>query len=143
MTADAKALITQLLLAMNDRDVEAAVALVAPDLKNHAAIPEAQGAAGLRTILGKILRAMPDARWTCEDMIAESDRVVCRMTMRGTHTGPLEFARLPLEATGKRVEVEQIHVYRIAAGKVVEHWAARDDLAMLRQLGVFPAGAAS
>ena len=40
--------------------------------------------------------------------------------------------------TGKRVAVQQTHRFRVADGKVAEHWAVRDDLGMMRQLGVMP-----
>ena len=136
-----KDIVSKFVHAINDRDIDTAVSCVADDLVNHAAIPEAQGAKGLRAIFSKLIKAMPDMRSSCEDLIAEGDRVVCRMTMHGTHTGPLEFVRYPLAATGKSARVEQIHIYRLKDGKIVEHWAARDDLGMLRQLGVLPFGA--
>ena len=129
--------------ALNDHDLDGVTSLVAPDLVNHAAIPEAQGAKGLRTIFQKLFDAMPDLRSTCEDVIAEGDRVVCRVTVRGTQSGPLAFARLPLAASGRTCVVEHIHVMRFAAGKIVEHWAQRDDLGMLRQLGHSAPGGAS
>jgi steroid delta-isomerase-like uncharacterized protein len=134
-----KELIRRWFQALNDHSIDSAVALAADDLVNHAAIPEAQGAAGLRRIFGKVLKAFPDATWQCEDMIAEGDRVVCRILMKGTHTGPLEFVRFPIAATGRKCSNEVIHVFRVSDGKVAEHWAGRDDLAMMRQLGVFPA----
>jgi steroid delta-isomerase-like uncharacterized protein len=124
--------------AMNAHDVEAAAAFVADDLVNHAAIPEAQGKSGIKMIFAKLWKAMPDQKWQCEDLIAESDRVVCRLRMTGTQTGPLDFARAPLPATGREVSTEQIHVMRFANGKVVEHWVGRDDFGMLRQLGHLP-----
>jgi len=126
------------LAALDRHDIDGAVALVSENLINHAAVPEAQGADGLRRILGKVLRAFPDQRMTCDDVIAEGDRVMCRVTMKGTNTGPLEFVRWPLPATGKAVTSTAIHVFRIDQGKIVEHWGAMDTLAMLRQLGVTP-----
>lgn len=133
-----KALARSYIEALDRRDIEAAVALVAPDLVNHTAIPEAQGADGLRRILGKVHRAFPDQRTTCEDVIAEGDRVVCRLTLRGTHSGPLEFVRWPIPPTGKTVASTAIHVYRISGGKIAEQWGAMDALGMLRQLGLTP-----
>jgi steroid delta-isomerase-like uncharacterized protein len=124
--------------ALDRHDIDAAVALVAPDLVNHTAIPEAQGADGMRRILGKLLKAFPDQRTTCEDVIAEGDRVVCRVTTTGTNTGPLEFVRFPMPATGKSVTTSAIHVFRIARGRIVEHWGATDLFATLRQLGLTP-----
>ena len=133
-----KDLVRRYVKALDSHDIEAAVALVADDLVNHAAIPEAQGAAGMRRIFGKMLKAFPDQRVSCEDVIAEGDRVACRVSMRGTNTGPIEFVRAPLPATGKPVSSEALHLFRVAGGKIVEHWAGRDDFGMLRQLGHAP-----
>jgi steroid delta-isomerase-like uncharacterized protein len=138
-TEQNKALVARYFAAVNERDVATALRFTAPDLVNHSAIPEAQGAAGLETILGKLWKAMPDLRMTCEDMIAEADKVVCRVRVRGTQTGPFEMTRIPLPASGRETSTEQIHVFRIAGDQVVEHWAGRDDIAMLRQLGHLPA----
>jgi steroid delta-isomerase-like uncharacterized protein len=137
-----KDVVRSYLAAMSARDFDAAVALAAPDLVNHSAIPEAQGSEGLRRILAKLLKAMPDLTMTCEDIIAEGDKVVCRVRVRGTQTGPLEMTRMPLPATGRETSTEQIHVFRVAGGKLVEHWAGRDDMLMLRQLGHLALGAA-
>ena len=133
-----KTLARSYLSALDRHDIDAAVALVTPDLVNHTAIPEAQGAEGMRRILAKMHKAFPDQRLTCDDVIAEGDRVVCRVTTRGTHTGPLEFVRWPAPPTGKAVTTTAIHVFRIADGKIAEHWGAMDAFAMLRQLGLTP-----
>ncbi len=44
-----------------------------------------------------------------------------------------------VEPTGKRFEVSHIHWYTLRDGKIVEHYANRDDLGMMRQLGLLPA----
>jgi predicted ester cyclase len=123
---------------IGERDVAGACALVAEDLVNHSAIPEAQGRAGLASIFDKLHTAFPDVRWLVQDVFGEGDRVFVRIRTTGTHTGPLAMTRMPLAATGKAIDFEQLHVFRIAGGKVVESWGARDDLAMLRQLGLAP-----
>jgi steroid delta-isomerase-like uncharacterized protein len=133
-----KDLVVRYIAALNAHDADAAEALAAPDLINHAAIPEAQGAAGVRRIFAKLFKAIPDLTMTCEDLIAEGDKVVCRVRVRGTQTGPLEMTLWPLPASGRETSTEQIHVFRIAEGRFVEHWAGRDDIAMLRQLGHLP-----
>ena len=38
--------------------------------------------------------------------------------------------------TGRKIEVNEIHIYRLKDGKAVEHRAGRDDLGAMRQLGV-------
>jgi steroid delta-isomerase-like uncharacterized protein len=128
-------LIRQCLEAFNRRDMDAAADLVADELVNHSAIPEAQGRTGLLMIWAKLWAAFPDLVWTCEDVVAEGDRVVCRMRLRGTNSGPLHFARMPLPATGRTIDSEAIHIFRLADDKVVELWGQRDELGMLRQLG--------
>jgi steroid delta-isomerase-like uncharacterized protein len=138
-----KELVSRYIAALDAHDLDAALALTATDLLNHAAIPQAQGASGVRTILVKLLKAMPDIRWTCEDLIAEGDKVVCRVRVRGTQTGPLEMSLFSMPASGRETSTEQIHVFRIQGDKVVEHWAGRDDMGMLRQLGHFPKAVAS
>ena len=77
-----------------------------------------------------------DLSYEVEDAIAEDDRVVLRVISRGLQTG--EFMAFP--AIGKELAVKQIHVYRIVDGKVLEHWAVRDDLGQGIQLGFIPGG---
>jgi predicted ester cyclase len=134
--SDNKSVIREFHARLNDNDVEGAAALAAEDLVNHAALPEAQGRAGLVSIFKKVRTAFPDLRYRLDDLIADGDRVVARMTMSGTQSGPLTMIRLPLAPTNRKVESEQIHIFRLAGGRIVESWGARDDIGMFRQLGL-------
>jgi uncharacterized protein YhfF len=81
--------------------------------------------------LHKILTgAFPDLRIDVEDLIAEGDKVVARMTFHGTHLGPFRG----IAPTGRQVRFTAIRVYRIADGKIVESWANQDALGLLSQL---------
>lgn len=105
------------------------------DIMNHTAIPAKQrGIENFKAVMNWLLTAVPDQHWSIEDMISEEDKVVCRMTWSGTHQG--EF--MGIAPTGKRFSVEHIHIFRITDGKLSEHWAVRDDLDMIRQLGFVP-----
>ncbi|MGH3148825.1 MAG: ester cyclase [Rubrobacter sp.] len=73
-----------------------------------------------------------DHRFDIEDAAADGDTVSVRDTCSGTHEGEL-WGLLP---TGERFAARQSHGLRVADGKLTEHWAARDDLGMMRQLGV-------
>src|SRR5260370_37346731 len=75
--------------------------------------------------------AHPEFRITIEDLVAEGDKVVFRMTGRGTHHG----AFMGITPTGKPMTITIIDIARFANGQVVEHWGNRDDLGMLHQLG--------
>ena len=78
--------------------------------------------------------AFPDARFTVEDMIGEGDRVAARLTMRGTHLGPLNG----VPPTGRAVVVSGMSIERVADGRIVEGWNENDALGLLQQLGVLP-----
>ena len=51
-------------------------------------------------------------------LVADGDRVVNHFRTTGTHTG--EF--LGMAATGKRVTIDNIEIWRIEGDKIVEHW---------------------
>jgi len=108
-----------------------------PDFINHEAGPDTPpGREGLKVTVQWMRSSFGDLSYEVEDAIAEDDRVVLRVISRGRQTG--EFMGFP--ATGKEFAVNQIHVYRIADGKVLEHWAVRDDLGQGIQLGLIPGG---
>jgi steroid delta-isomerase-like uncharacterized protein len=80
------------------------------------------------------LNAFPDWNCTIEDMVAEGDRVVARMTIRGTHRG--EFRGIP--ATGKKIKLGTVAIARFSGGKFVEGWGYYDRLDLMQQLGAIP-----
>jgi steroid delta-isomerase-like uncharacterized protein len=80
------------------------------------------------------LTAFPDFSCTVEDIIAEGQKVMVRFIVRGTHLGM--FRGLP--ATGKKIEMGGIGIYRCAGGKIVEGWSYLDTLGMMQQLGMIP-----
>ena len=41
---------------------------------------------------------------------------------------------------GVTTAVEMVHIWRLVDSKIVEHWAVRDDLGLMMQLGVVEAG---
>ena len=67
----------------------------------------------------------------------------CPLRLHGTHRGT---SRLPVgggmlvgvQPTGRTFEVQHIHMYRFRDGKIAEHFANRDDVGMMRQLGPLP-----
>lgn len=69
-----------------------------------------------------------------QDIVAEGDKVVARITAHGTHEGDL----FGIPRTGKEIKVTGIAVWRISNGKIVEHWHETDALGLMTQLGVIP-----
>ena len=107
-----------------------------PNQVDHAAPPGTPaGLEGAKQTLTMYLTAFPDLYFTVEDLIAEGDKVVTRLTTRGTQQG----AFMGIPPTGKHVTVTAIDINRFAGGKSVEHWLNMDTLGLLQQLGVIPA----
>ena len=74
--------------------------------------------------------AFPSYEIIIEDMLAEGEKVVVRGKFHGIHRGP--FAGI--EPTGKSVSAGLIIIYRIANGRIVDHWMQFDLFALLQQL---------
>src|SRR5512144_3045965 len=106
-------------------NLDAADELVHPDFVNHEAPPDSpQGPQGLKQTVSWLRRLWGPMRAEIEDEICERDKVVARVTMHGRHLG--EF--LGKAPTGKPFAVQQIHIWRVEGGQVIEHWSVRDDL---------------
>jgi steroid delta-isomerase-like uncharacterized protein len=122
---------------LNRGMVDEIAARTAPDFIDHDIHVETGvpgGPEDMRQALIAIRQGFPDIHVTVEDTVAEGDRVVTRNTWRGTHLG--EFNGIP--ATGNRVEITGIVIWRIENGMIAERWATIDTLSLLRQLGVLP-----
>jgi lactoylglutathione lyase len=107
--------------------------LVAVDMVNHAAGP--QGRAGLAGILRTIHHDLGRTDVEQHHLIGDGDLVAQHITVHGTHqasTMPL-LAGLPV--TRRRATWTFIHIWRVEAGMIVEHWACRDDMGLREQLG--------
>jgi steroid delta-isomerase-like uncharacterized protein len=78
--------------------------------------------------------AFPDLHITTDYLVAEGDKVVKVWTAHSTHKGEL----MGMPATGKRIVVTGIEMFRIVDGKIAELWACMDNLGMFQQLGVIP-----
>ena len=91
-----------------------------------------EGPDGIKGFVTLTRTAFPDYHETIEDVISSGDRVVARMTNRGTHRGPLPFA----PSTGKSFEIVDIAICRIENEKIVEQWGLADLFTMLLQLGL-------
>jgi steroid delta-isomerase-like uncharacterized protein len=93
------------------------------------------GRDSLKAAQQRVSQGLSDVSMTVEDVIAEGDKVVVRLTAHGRHDG--EFMGMP--ASGREYTISEIHILRIADGKVAEHWRDADMLGMMQQLGALPA----
>lgn len=118
----------------NERNLAVADELFAPDYRNHAG-GDFSGPEGMKRLIQQLTAAFPDHHTQIEDVVADGDRAALRVTFSGTHEG--DFRGMP--ATGQRFSQMQMHLVALDdQGRAVDHWAVRDDLAMMNQLGLAP-----
>lgn len=106
--------------------------LVAPDLVNHAAGP--QGRDGLRLVLRTIEVDLGPTTVEQHHLLGEGDLVVQHVTLHGTHRASTMPLLTDVPATGQPAAWTFIHIWRVADGMLVEHWACRDDMGLVEQL---------
>ncbi len=108
---------------------------IAADFVSHSAPPGlAPGIEGVKQWVSIFYNAFPDLDGAVEDVVAEGDKVAVRFSGTGTHQGDL----FGIPPTGKAIKTTGINIFRIADGKIVEHWNNADDLGVMQQLGVIP-----
>jgi predicted ester cyclase len=110
--------------------------LIAENMVNHAAGP--QGREGLRQILENIRHDLGEGDMEGHHLIAQGDLVMHHVTVRGVHRASTMPLLQGIEPTGAEVSWRFIHIWRVEGDHIVEHWACRDDLGLLDQLGAWP-----
>ena len=111
--------------------------IIAPDyLRHDPGDPfPARGPEDVKRIVTMLRSMLSDFRIEVEAIVAEGDMVVSRYTATATDTK----GYMGMPPTGKTIHTSAIQMFRFENGKIVESWAARDDLGTLRQLGHLPA----
>ncbi len=98
--------------------------------------------AQIREVLLDITNTFPDIQLEPLEVIAQGDWVVARYWFTGTHEGMaihpyVHYGLLVgVQPTKKVMRVQHIHMFRFENGKIAEHQATRDDVAMVQQLGL-------
>ena len=90
--------------------------------------------------LEKILQVYSEFTTTIHDLIAEGDRVACRLSHRAINRGEWTSRIGRHAVAGKPVSWPAIVIFRIRDGKIAEEWVNRDELGMLIELGVVASG---
>ncbi|WP_309299702.1 ester cyclase [Paenibacillus tyrfis] len=113
----------------NGNDAGLAETLLADDYVDHAYVPHT--AEGLKQMAAQLRSAFPDQQSAIQEIVAQGDKVIVRLKLQGTHGG--DFRGNP--ATGRPVDVAIYREYRLADGKIAEHWALFDTAALFIQIG--------
>ena len=90
---------------------------------------------GFKAAVVALRGAFPNLKVTIEDLLAEGDKVIARLTVRGTHAGPF----MGRAATGKSFSAMEMRLFRVKDGKLAEHWGTNAQEAIIEQLGLAPA----
>jgi predicted ester cyclase len=115
-------------------DLSRVADFVAQGYLDHNAEEAGRGPDVLRAHIEALRRTFPDFTLDIDEILAEGDKVVTRVSGQGTHRGEW----MGIRPTGAVVRVKGINIDRIADGRIVEHWGEADSLGMLRQMGVDP-----
>jgi steroid delta-isomerase-like uncharacterized protein len=121
---------------LNTGNLAAVDELFDPDYVAHIPLDSEplRGVAAWKQRTTTYLAAFPDLHVTLEDLVAEGDIVVARLTWSGTQREVF----LGASATNRRVAVAGVYAWRIAGGKIREEWIAEDLLSLMQQLGAVP-----
>lgn len=134
-TSDNKAVYRRFIeQVVNQGNFALADELLADDIVEYEVLPEGlpPNGDGIRQLFRLLRTAFPDLNITIEDLLNDGDKVIARVTLRGTHRGNL----MGLPPTGREVAYEAIDISRIVGGRMVEHWGIPDYLTLFRQLGI-------
>ena len=117
--------------ALDKRKLEILDEIVAIDCLIHR--PETQqpitGLTAFKQCLEGILQVYSEFSTTIHDLIAEDDRVACRLSHRAVNRGEWNSRLGRHDVSGKPVSWPAIAVFRFRDGRIAEEWLSRDELA--------------
>lgn len=140
-------LVERWIAMLNTADLAAASEIATEVYVEHALAPFGTAEPGvvpgpehLRRSAVWLLDQFPDLHITVEAIVDGGDTVAALVSSTGTNLGPLNGVIPP---TGRTFSARQSHWFRVRDGRLAEHWATRDDLTSMIQLGVLrgPGGA--
>ncbi len=132
----AKDIVIELFDRLGQGEVSAIDELMAIDMVNHAAGP--QGREGWKSIATTIGQDFGDYSVEHHHFVGADDLVAHHMTIHGTHLASTMPLLTGVPVNGQVVAWTFMHLWRASGGQIVEHWACRDDVGLLAQLGVWP-----
>jgi predicted SnoaL-like aldol condensation-catalyzing enzyme len=110
---------------MANGDVAAAEEILDDSYVDHSLPGNAEGGrAELIGVVQAVRAAMPDIAPVVDQAVAEGDLVAVRITARGRHTGAPFPPGIP--ASGRAIEWREQHIFRVADGRIAEHWGVFD-----------------
>ena len=116
-------------------DVEGLAEVTDANAVAHGRRPdEPEGFEGVKRTMLWLATVFSDQRWDVHEVLGDGDIVAVHLTHHGRHTGEL----MGIPPTGREFAYQYVHFLRFRDGKTVEQWSVRDDMTLMRQLGVVP-----
>lgn len=131
-------IVEELFRRLADGDDTAVDEFIADDMVNHAAGPQRQGRQGWKEIIANIDNDLGRGEIETHHVIAEGDLVAHHITLTGTHQASTMPLLVGVPVTHNPVRWTYVHIWRVADGKIAEHWACRDDVGLLTQVAAWP-----
>jgi len=128
---------TDMVQAINDRDLDRLDEYLAPDFIRHSAATANISVTSLddfKNFLREDFTGVPDSIITIDIVFGNDEYVALRAVYAGTQSGEMG----PFPPSGKHVELPYIGILRFTDGKISEMWVEWDNIFMLTQLGYFP-----
>ncbi|NEQ64226.1 MAG: ester cyclase [Symploca sp. SIO2D2] len=128
-----KTIVLEFYQAFDDRNIEQALAQLAPNFVAHmAGLSQPLDVNEFKQFGMMFYGAFADSQHQFEEVIVEDNKVVTSGTFTARHLG--KFQGLP--PTGKQIEIAIMHIDRLENGKIVEHWGQGDTQGLMKQLGI-------
>ena len=128
-----RAIALQFYQSFDDRRIEEALDLLAPNCIAHlAGVPEPLNKEGFTQFGQTFYSAFSEGKHTWDTVIVADNQVITSGTFTAKHRS--SFQGLP--PTGRTIQIAIMHIDRIEDGKIVEHWGQGDALGLMQQLGI-------
>jgi predicted ester cyclase len=125
----------RVLSALADGAVEVLDLLHSPSYVDHSPLPgQSTDVTGLRERAMELSSALVDTRVQTEVLLDQGDTVVCSSRTTGVHKGCF----LGVAATGRRVEMVGLTVFRFVDGLISETWSSFEVQGMFDVLTAAP-----
>lgn len=127
----------QIVLAMNKElwnkgNLDKMNEFFSPDIVRHF-LPDGSEVIGINSFREqeeKLRKAFPNWQEDIKHIVAEGDLVTIHFVSTGTNKG----SWLGQQPTGNNIQINEMSIFRIKDGKIVEQWLLPDIFSMLQQL---------
>jgi len=115
-----KSLVAELYQAFNSGSVDTLDDMIAPNFTDRNPAPgQARGIEGIKQVIAEFKAAFPDGTIVPQELLADRDKVVARVTLTGTHVADF----FGVQPSGAPVTADGVETYRFAGGLIVESWS--------------------